>query len=330
MPANLNPEFHRAEERLRTARSPEEKIAALEEMLRVIPKHKGTDHMQADLKSRIAKLRKESSRKGGKSGFSYIIPREGAGQVAIVGPPNTGKSSLVRALTRATPAVGDYPFTTREPVPGMMPFEDIAFQLIDLPPVSEQHAEAWVFDLIRHADLLWIVVDGDRAIEGIDEARRVLEKRNVGVFPAGTTPSYLTAAVQKNAMVVVTKLDRPGVADAIPVVEELLERRWRVAAVSCLDGTGVEALKQITFDAFEIIRVYTKQPGKPRDGSAPFALPRGATIGDLAERIHKDLLGAMKFARVWGKSAFDGQAVQKEHVLAEGDIVEIHEGSPGA
>ena len=185
MPANLSPEFHRAEERLRAARSPEEKIAALEEMLRVIPKHKGTDHMQADLKSRIAKVRKESGKKGGKGGFSYIVPREGAGQVAIVGPPNTGKSSLVRALTHATPAVGDYPFTTREPVPGMMPFEDIAFQLVDLPPVSEQHAETWVFDLIRYADLLWIVVDGERAIEGVDEARRVLERRNIGVYPPG-------------------------------------------------------------------------------------------------------------------------------------------------
>ena len=325
MPANLSPEFHRAEERLRAARSPEEKVAALEEMLRVIPKHKGTDHMQADLKSRIAKVRKESGKKGGKGGFSYIVPREGAGQVAIVGPPNTGKSSLVSALTHATPVVGDYPFTTREPVPGMMPFEDIAFQLVDLPPVSEQHAEIWVFDLIRHADLLWVVVDGERAIEGVDEARRVLEARNTGVYPAGTPPSYLNAAVQKPAIIVVTKLDRPAVAEAIPVLEELLERRWRVAAVSCQEGTGLEALKQATFDAFGIIRVYTKQPGKPRDASAPFALPRGATIADLAERIHKDLLGTMTFARVWGASAFDGQAVQKEHVLAEGDVVEIHE-----
>jgi ribosome-interacting GTPase 1 len=325
MPANLSPEFHRAEERLRAARSPDEKIAALEEMLRVIPKHKGTDHMQADLKSRIAKVRKESGKKGGKGGFSYIVPREGAGQVAIVGPPNTGKSSLVRALTHATPAVGDFPFTTREPVPGMMPFEDIAFQLVDLPPVSEQHAEGWVFDLIRYADLLWMVVDGERAIEGIDEARRVLEQRNIGVYPPGTKPSYLTAAVQKKALVVMTKLDRPGVADAIPVVEELLESRWHVAAVSSLEGTGIEPLKHATFDAFEIIRVYTKQPGRPRDPSTPFALARGATIGDLAERIHKDLLATLKFARVWGKSAFNGQAVQREHVLADMDVVEIHE-----
>jgi len=325
MPANLSPDYHRAEERLRAAKSISEKIDALEEMLRVIPKHKGTDHMQADLKSRIAKLRKEGGRKAGKGGFSYIIPREGAGQVALAGPPNGGKSLLVRALTRATPAVGDYPFTTREPVPGMMPFEDIAFQLVDLPPLSEQHAEPWVFDLIRHADLVWVVVDGERAIEGFDEARRVLEARNVGLYPAGTEPRYVTAAVQKKSLVVATGLDKPGVADALPVVEELLEHRWRVAGVSARTGAGLGELARRTFDAFGIMRVYTKQPGRPRDDSAPFALPLGSTVGDLAERIHKDLLDTMTFARVWGASAFDGQAVQKDHVLAEGDIVEIHE-----
>lgn len=325
MPANLSPDYHRAEERLRAAKSVTEKIDALEEMLRVIPKHKGTDHMQADLKSRIAKLRKEGGKKAGKGGFSYIVPREGAGQVALAGPPNSGKSSLVRALTHATPAVGDYPFTTREPVPGMMPFEDIAFQLVDLPPLSEQHVETWVFDLVRYADLVWVVVDGELALEGCDEVRRVLQARNIGVYPAGTEPSYLTAAVQKKALVVVTGLDKPGVADALPVVEELLEGRWPLAAVSARSGAGLEVLARRTFEAFGIMRVYTKQPGKPRDDSAPFALPLGSTVGDLAERIHKDLLQTMTFARVWGTSAFDGQAVQKDHVLAEGDIVEIHE-----
>lgn len=238
MPANLTPEYRRAEQRYRAARTVDEKIAALEDMLRVMPKHKGTDHLQADVKARIATLRKESSKKEARSGFSYIIPREGAGQVALAGPPNAGKSSLVRSLTHATPAVGDYPFTTREPTPGMMAFEDIAFQLVDLPPLSEQHVEPWVFDLVRRADLVWVV------------------------------------------------------------------------------ASGLEAL--------EIVRVYTKQPGKPPDRSAPFTLPRGATVAELAQRIHKDLLASMKFARVWGPRVFDGQAVQKDYVLAEGDIVEIH------
>jgi ribosome-interacting GTPase 1 len=326
MPANLTPEYHRAEERFRSARTPEEKVAALEEMLRVIPKHKGTDHMQADLRARIAKLRRESAKKGGRAGFSYVIPREGAGQVALAGPPNGGKSALVRALTHATPAVGDYPFTTREPVPGMMPFEDVAFQLVDLPPLSIQHVEPWVFDLVRHADLVWLVVDGRDVLAGVEEVCQLLDSRRillVGARP-GANLSDHDGTARRKAMLVITRLDDPEVADTIDAVDDLLDRRFPVSAVSSTTGEGLDRLRRQTFEAFDIIRVYTKEPGRPADRRAPFTLPRGATVGDLAERIHKDLLATIKFARVWGPSAFEGQAVQKDHVLAEGDVVEIH------
>jgi hypothetical protein len=327
MPANLTPDYHRAEERLRAAKTVEERILALEEMLRVMPKHKGTDHLQADLKTRIAKLRKEGEKKSGKGGFSHMVPREGAGQVALVGPPNSGKSSIVRALTHATPAVGDYPFTTREPTPGMMRFEDVRIQLVDLPPISTQHVEPWVFDLVRHADLAWIVADGRSAPEDVEAVLGLLAARHLRLAPAGS--AVLDQAVpepdtMRPAMVVVTGTDRPDVASSLDAIDELLERCWPLVGVSAATGEGLDALRVRTFSAFGIIRVYTKQPGKPPDRSAPFTLPRGATVGDLAERIHKDLLREMTFARVWGQSAFDGQAVQKEHVLAEGDVVELH------
>jgi hypothetical protein len=296
-------------------------------MLRVIPKHKGTDHMQADLKRRIAQIRKESAKKGGRGGFSYVIPREGAGQVALVGLPNSGKSSLVRALTHATPAVGEYPFTTREPVPGMMRFEDVAFQLVDLPPVSPEHVEPWVFDLVRHADLAWIVADGRTAPEDVEAVLGLLSARHLRLAPAGSAAADQAVAepdTLRPAIVVVTGVDRPEVAASLDTIDELLERRWPMGGVSSVTGAGLDALRALTFRAFGIIRVYTKQPGKPPDRSAPFTLPHGATVGDLAERIHKDLLREMTFARVWGTSAFDGQAVQKDHVLAEGDVVELH------
>lgn len=325
MPANLSPEYRRAEERLRAARTPEDKLVALEEMLRVIPKHKGTDHMQADLKSRIAKLRKESAKKGPKGGFSHIIPREGAGQIALAGSPNTGKSSLVCALTHATPAVGQYPFTTREPVPGMMVFEDIAFQLVDLPPLSEQHVEPWVFDLVRYADLVWVVVDGERGLEGYDETMGLLRGRNIGVYLPGAVPDYSTASVQKKAMLVITGLDKPGVRDSLPVLGELLDRPWPAVAVSTQTGEGLDDLRRRTFEAFAVIRVYTKQPGKPADRQKPFTLPRGGTVADLAARIHNDLVSGMTYARAWGTGVFDGQSVDRHHVLSDGDIVEIHE-----
>lgn len=326
MPANLTPEYHRAEAHLREAKTVDDKIAALEEMLRVIPKHKGTDHMQADLRARIAKLRKESVKQGKRGGFSRIVAREGAGQVALVGPPNSGKSLLVATLTHATPTVADYPFTTCEPTPGMMPFEDLQFQLVDLPPVSPAHVEPFVFDLVRHADLVWAVLDGRALLEGFDEVRRLLEARRIELLPgrgagAATSDGWRTV---RRALLVLTHADLDGVSGAIDAADDLLERRWPLVAVSAVTGAGLDRLGRLTFEALDLIRVYTKQPGKPADRDTPFALPRGATVGHLAERIHKDLLAQMRFARVWGPSAFDGQTVQRDHELAEGDVVEIH------
>jgi ribosome-interacting GTPase 1 len=326
MPANLTPEYKRAEERFRAAKSPEEKLAALEEMLRVMPKHKGTDGLQADIKARIAKLRKQPAARAGRSTFSHMVPREGAGQVALVGPPNTGKSSLVAALTHATPAVADYPFTTREVTPGMMRFEDIAFQLLDLPPLSDEHIDAWVFDLIRAADLLWVVLDGRYALEGMDDMVRLLGQRAIVPQPAyGEAGAGPAPGVLKRALVLLTGIDRPDVAESVEIIDDLFGHRWPLVAVSIFAPSSLVLLGRRTFDALDIIRVYTKQPGKPPDRDKPFTLPRGATIADLALRIHKDLLASMKFARVWGRQVFDGQTVQRDHVLVEGDVVEIHE-----
>lgn len=327
MPANLTPEYKRAEERYRQAKTPDERLEALEEMLRVVPKHKGTDGLQADLKARIAKLKKQPPVKAGKSAFSHVIPREGAGQVALVGPPNTGKSALVAALTHARPEVADYPFTTREAVPGMMRYEDVGIQLLDLPPVSTQHLEPWVLDLIRLADLCWIVVDGRWPLEGQDETLGILADRHIGLRPAGAPLAVRDLErVVRPALLVVTGIDRPEVAGSLDAVDDLLEHRWPICAVSATSRAGLDLLPRRTFDALDLIRVYTKPPGKPvAPGSTPFALPRGATVADLAVRIHKDLGERMTFARAWGAGVFDGQTVHRDHVLADRDVVEIHE-----
>ncbi len=312
MPANLTPDYHRAEEQFRQARSVEDKIEALEEMLRVVPKHKGTDGLQADLKARLAKLRKQPASKAGKATHSHMIAREGAGQVALVGPPNTGKSSLLAALTHAKPEIAPYPFTTREALPGMMRFEDIAFQLVDLPPLNDEHVESWVFDVVRRADLIWIVVAIENAVDELEQTRRILTARGVDVVG---TP---------RALLVATGIDREGGDEDIEIVDELLEHRWPLIPVSVVTGSGLDELGRRTFAALDIMRVYTKQPGRPADRTAPFTLPRGATVGDLAARVHKELALGMKHARIWGPSAFEGQVVHADHVLVEGDIVEIH------
>lgn len=326
MPANLSPDYRRAEERLRAARTVEDKIAALEEMLRVIPKHKGTDALQGDLKSRIAKLRKAPPARGARAAAMHLIPSEGAGQVALVGLPNTGKSALVASLTHATPEVADYAFTTRTPTPGMMRFEDVSFQLIDLPPLSTQHVEPWVFDLIRHADLLWIVVDGADPLGELDEATRLLEDKHIAIHAPGVAIPKPDGSgwTHQRAILVAAGADRPGAEGDIAALDALLEGAWHPVAVSSVSGEGLDALRKKTFEAFEILRVYTKQPGKPADREAPFTLPIGATVHDLAVRIHKELAATFRYARIWGSSAFDGQSVQGEHVLAEGDVVELH------
>ncbi len=326
MPANLPPAYHSAEQRFREARSPEEKIAALEEMLAIMPKHKGTDRLQGDLKARIAKLRKQEGKKGGRKGAITTVHREGAGQVALVGPANTGKSSLVARLTKARPEVAAYPFTTREPLPGMMPFENVAIQLVDLPPLSEEHLEPWLFDAVRGADLYWLVVGAEDPLEQMESVRALLRRGRIEIRAAGEPePDPIEPGWRsRKALIVVTSLDRPSAAESVAALDELLEGRWPIVPVSSATGQGLEDLRRRTFEALDIVRVYTKQPGKPPDRDTPFTLPRGASVGDLAERIHKDVLAHMKFARIWGQRVFDGQTVQREHVLDEGDVVEIH------
>ncbi len=233
---------------------------------------------------------------------------------------------MLGRLTHARPEVAEYPFTTRQALPGMMPYEDIAFQLVDLPPLSHEYVEHWVFDLIRAADLVWIVVDGADSIDGQQLVQGMLRDKHIAVVPADAGPPEQTEPgwACKPALVVVTGRDRPGSADNLQILRELLEVPWPVASVSTVDGAGLDELARLTFEALRVIRVYTKQPGKPADREQPFTLPIGATVGDLAVTIHKDILENLKFARVWGESAFDGQSVQRDHVLADGDIVEIH------
>ena len=327
MPANLNHAYYDAEERYRDAVTREEKLAALEEMLRVIPKHKGTDKLQADLKSRISKLKRQPEKKGAtRGGPSYRVQKEGAGQVALVGPPNSGKSALVAALTHAEPEVAPYPMATRVATPGMMPFEDVSIQLVDLPPLCDEYVEFWVWDNIRGADLAWLVLSAEAPLAGLDLVRRLLAEKALGLVPwrwegpDDPRPGW----TYKPTLMVMTGMDRPGAGGDLLAFEELLDEPWPRVAVSAETGEGFDELGRATFEALGVMRVYSKEPGKDADLDRPFTLARGATVADLARKIHKDLLDDFKFARVWGDSTFDGQRVPGSHALAEGDVVEIH------
>jgi uncharacterized protein len=326
MPANLTAAYRTAEAAFKSAVTREEKLAALEEMLRALPKHKGTEKMQAGLRSRISRLRKEpAQKKGGARAPSHRIPREGAGQVVLVGAPNAGKSSLVAHLTAARPEVAPYPMTTREATPGMMAYGDIAFQLVDLPPLCDEYVESWVYDLVRGGDLAWVVVSLDEPLEGLETAERLLGAKAIQPIPASSEPpadprpgwTYLPA------LLVVTAADRPGARDDLTALEELTERTWRPIGVSVVSDEGMKELGDRTFEALDIIRVYTREPGHEPDLEHPFTLPRGATVAKLARAIHADIAERLKWARIWGPSAFEGQRVTGEHVLEDGDVVEI-------
>lgn len=326
MPTNVPPVYREAEARFRAAVTREEKLAALEEMLRLVPKHKGTEKLCGDLRSRISKLKQEPKKKQASRGPSHKILHEGAGQIALVGPPNAGKSTLVAELTHAEPEVAPYPLTTLKATPGMMPFEDVAFQLVDLPPICKEHVEPWVYDIIRGAELVWLVLSVEWPLVGLEETESLLASRAIGLLPwrCPTSEERRPGWTYKDALMVVTGMDRPGARGDLEAFEELMECPWSKVAVSGVTREGVDELGLTTFQALDIIRIYSKQPGKEPDLEQPFTLPKGATVSDLAVKIHKEVAADLKSARVWGSTVHDGQSVRGKHILEEGDVVEIH------
>jgi ribosome-interacting GTPase 1 len=340
MPANLTPQYLEAERRYRQATTPEEQLAALEEMMATIPKHKGTEHMRADIRRRMAKVRTEAARKrsAAKGPTWHHVPREGAGQIALVGPPNAGKSRLLAALSNAAPVVAPYPFSTRQPLPGMVAYENVQIQLVDLPPIAPETAEPWLFALIRQADGALLVADlsDDDLLAGIEQTLDLASQYRtdlaapVDASPRGAPPATdasQDAPREKGrvpTLLVAAKDDAPGAATRLEILNEMYGSRFSVLAVSAEQGSGLEALRQELFRLLRVIRVYTKAPGRRPDLSAPFVLPRGTTVQDAAAVIHKDFVERLKYARIWGAGAFDGQMVQREHVLQDGDVIELH------
>jgi ribosome-interacting GTPase 1 len=330
MPANLPPQYSKAEEEYRRATTPEQRLEKLRELFRLLPKHKGTEKLQAELKQKISRARDElegaKSPGGKKGGISHRVPREGAGQVALVGAPNVGKSALLTALTNARPEVAAYPFTTRAPYPGIMACADVRVQLVDLPPVSPEYLEPWVPGLIRSADAALLVVDlaDDDAADAAEAAlARLAEARTelVGELPYDVEDE---AVQHVKTVMVAHKLDADGAEDRLGVIREWFGGRFPLVAASATAGTGLDDLRRAAYDLLGVIRIYTKLPGKPADRSSPFTVPIGSTVLDLAREVHRDFEHSLKFARVWGQGVFEGQTVKRDHELHDADVVELH------
>lgn len=327
MPTNLPPEYYKVEERFRSATTPEDKVTYLEEMLSIVPKHKGTDHLRADLRKKLSKLKDAArSKKGVKRHVSaYHINKEGAGQVALVGPPNVGKSSLLNAVTNASPEVSPAPFTTWDPTPGMMPIENIQVQLIDTPPLSDEYIDPEFLNLIRRVDLVLVLLDLQADPVGQMEFvfQTLLENR--------IAPQYMKGEVEEEGftlyvpcLVLVNKYDDEEYEEHYQIFRELKTHSCPTIPISTETGYNLDALKRAVFEQLGVIRVYSQPPGREPDLNAPFVIHKGATVEEFASKVHKDFEKNLKSAKIWGESAdFEGQMVSRDHVLADEDIVEL-------
>ena len=329
MAANLTPQYLEAEDLYKQAQSAEERLECLKKMYSLVPKHKATEKLQADLKTKISEAKKEVERERKspkKVGVSHKIPKQGAGQYVVLGAPNTGKSRLLTRLTRATPEVATYPFTTREPHAGMMDWEDVRVQLIDTPPITAEFMEGYLSSMTRSADAALLLVDlGDD--DGPFAAQAVIERlaETKTMLIGQPTAMEEDASIRHSkTLLVANKVDLPGGAERLDVVRELFASRFPIHVISAEHATGLEELRTAIYRFLNVIRVYTKQPGKPADLRAPFTCPAGSTLLEMAALVHRDFVQGLKSARIWGTGVYDGQTVKRDHVLHDKDIVELH------
>jgi hypothetical protein len=328
MPANLPPQYFEAERKLKDAKTPQEKVSIFEELLSIVPKHKGTEKLQAQLKTKIAKLRSEIQKRPtiARHGPTYRIEKTGSGQVVLIGPPNSGKSMLVKSISSANPEIGDYPFTTRSPAPAMMEYENIQIQLIDTPPVTPDYLEVWHYELIKDADGVLFLLDlasQDSSVI-LESILARLKEKKIELIPEEQSIPAESPFFLRRAIIVANKSDLPGAEGNFSLLKKALEPKFNPLAISASRGDGLEQLKKRIFSLLHIIRVYSKAPGKKAEFDAPFTLKRGSSVLDMARAVHMDFARKLKYARIWSKNKYQGQMVNRDHILEDEDIIELH------
>jgi len=358
MPTNVTPEYKKAKEAFQKARDPAERLSWLKEMLRLLPKHKGTEHLQAEIKKRIKELTEElkAPKKGGaRTGPVVAVRPEGAAQVALLGPPNSGKSALHAKLTGSHAEVGPYEYTTTVPLPGMLPFEDIYFQLVDLPPVSVEFMEPWMPNALQPARAALLVVDlsSPGCVENVTAIIKKLDAKRVTLTGRWGNPidealldlrpaKEETEGVRRSGddeeereieetfrkelptLLVANKCDLGKDVEEVKLLEELAGVDFPALCVSALTGEGLERIGPILFQGLGVVRVYTKVPGKKPDMDRPYTFFSGDTIHDVAMVVHREIASSLKYARIWGSGRFEGQQVGRDYQVRDGDVVELH------
>ena len=330
MAVNLTPMYHEADAKYRAAQTPEDKLAALEEMWRELPKHKSSEKLQAELKKKLSAARKEihhAGKKGPTKTDPFAVPKSGAGQIVLVGAANVGKSSVVAGLTNAQVKVAEYPFTTPLPQPGMAPYEDIQIQLVDTPPITADHVPPGMPGLWHTADALIVVADlaSDALLEDVEMCMNHLTERHIELVDGPRRlPDEETPAYRIPGFILATKADAAEAADNLAMLREFFGERVRIEPASLHNDEDLARLPRMLFELVQVIRVYAKPPGKKPDMEDPFVLAAGSDIHELARKVHRGLEHDIKSARLWGEDVVDGQNVHLDHILHDKDIVELH------
>jgi ribosome-interacting GTPase 1 len=322
MPTNAGPEYKKAEEAFRAAKTIDEKITRLEDMIALLPKHKGTDHLYADLKRRMSKLQRQQESSGRKSGGGPTLgfEKEGAAQVVLVGAPNSGKSSILNALSNATPDIGEYPFSTHAMQPGMVQYEDIQIQLIDAPPVTPEFMPTHLLSVVRGAEATLLVVDlsADTLLDDLEAVFQAFELRHV------------TFVAQKEedrdkirCRIIANKVDAAGAQARLELLREMIGERFPILPLSTRDPEAIRRIPRMLFEWLGIVRVYSKAPGKKPELEKPYTVFAGQTVGDICSLIHKDFLQNLRFARMW-RGSDKPITVSKQEIVKDRDILELH------
>jgi small GTP-binding protein len=328
MPANLPPQYFEAEKKLKTAKTPQEKRIILEELLSLVPKHKGTEKLQALLKTKIAKLKSAAQKKHAiaKHAPTFHFDKTGAGQITLIGPPNAGKSMLIKSLSNANPEIAEYPFTTRAPYPAMMDYENIQIQLIDTPPITPEYMEVWHYELIKDADGILFLLDlsNQSQVDIMKALMAKLKEKKIELIADDQAAPSGIPFYYKQTLIVANKKDVPTAEENYNLLKKALEPEFSPIPVSASSGDGLEYLKKRIFSMLHVIRVYSKIPGKKTDLKDPYTLKKGSSVMNMAKAVHKDFSQNLKYARIWSKNKYQGQKVNRNHILEDEDIIELH------
>ncbi len=299
MPINANYEYINAEKEFQTAQTDEQKLLALEKMMKTMPSHKGAEALRKNIRTRYKKLKKilENKKKKKQGGKTSIKKAEM--QAAIVGLTNSGKSSFLSTLTNASPEIASYLYTTSSPDIGTLDYENVKIQLIDMPAIENELCD---LGIINTADTLLIIIEKTPQIEEI--------------FP------FLENATKKR-IIIFNKSDLLSSEEKRKVSAFLQSKKYNFIIFSCKTKENLSELKEKIFQSFHKIRIYTKEPGKQAD-KEPTIMNKDSTMKEMAEKIFHFSI-KIKEARVTGPSSkFPNQKVGLEHVLKDKDIVEFY------